>query len=240
MPAPYWIEPGTEDLDFPDTCLALRDPDGLLAIGGDLSCKRIISAYQQGIFPWFSDGQPVLWWSPDPRFVLFPENLKISRSLKKTIRKNSFSITINKNFESVIKECAKKPRLGQTGTWITQDMQQAYLDLHHAGFAYSVEAWKGKQLVGGLYGIAIGRVFFGESMFNHERDASKVAFSHFVQYLQSIDFKLIDCQVYTGHLESLGAQQITRVDFIKLLNGLLTETDSSNKIIAQTIDTLKI
>jgi len=236
MPAPYWIEPGTDDLSFPDVSLALRDPDGLLAIGGDLSCNRIISAYQQGIFPWFSEGQPILWWSPDPRFVLFPEKLKISRSLQKTIKKNLFSITINEGFESVIEQCSKTSRAGQTGTWITQDMQQAYVDLHNAGFAYSVEAWKDQQLVGGLYGIAIGRVFFGESMFSHENDASKVAFSYFVHYLQSIGFKLIDCQVYTGHLESLGAQQVPRRDFINFLNEFLQPGKLSGKIIPQTID----
>ena len=235
MPAPYWIEPGSEDVSFPDIHLALRDPDGLLAIGGDLGCKRIISAYQQGIFPWFSEGQPILWWSPDPRFVLFPEKLKISRSLNKTIRKKLFSITINKDFKSVIEHCSKIPRQGQDGTWITEDMMQAYVQLHKAGFAYSVEAWNDKKLVGGLYGIAIGNVFFGESMFSLESDASKVTFSHFVQYLQSIGFKLIDCQIYTDHLQSLGAEQISRNDFSNLLKDYSFPREQNIKITAQSI-----
>ncbi|NOY67395.1 MAG: leucyl/phenylalanyl-tRNA--protein transferase [Gammaproteobacteria bacterium] len=238
MPAPYWIEPDSEDVGFPDISLALRDPDGLLAIGGDLDGKRIISAYQQGIFPWFSEGQPILWWSPDPRFVLFPEKLKISRSLKKTIRKEVFSVTLNKDFKSVIEHCSKIPRLGQDGTWITEDMKQAYIQLHESGFAHSVETWNGDNLVGGLYGIAIGDVFFGESMFSLETDASKVAFSQFIRYLQSAGFKLIDCQVYTEHLQSLGAEEISRIQFAQLLGGYCDPANKSRHLSSQTINIL--
>jgi len=218
MPAPYWIEPGSTDVSFPDVSLALREPDGLLAIGGDLTCERVISAYQQGIFPWFSEGQPILWWSPDPRFVLFPDNLKVSRSLRKTIKSRHFNITVNKAFDEVIDQCAKIPRAGQEGTWITQEMQQAYSQLHQQGYAVSVEAWHENKLVGGLYGIAIGRIFFGESMFSLVSNASKVAFSLFVAHLQGLGFKMLDCQIYTAHLESLGAEAIKRSRFTRLLN----------------------
>jgi len=190
----------------------------LLAIGGDLSQARLLSAYRSGIFPWYSDGQPILWWSPDPRFVLFPQHLKISRSLRKTMRKEKFTITVNKDFESVIQACSRTPRPGQDGTWITDDMNQAYVNLHYAGYAHSIEAWHKQQLVGGLYGVAIGRVFFGESMFSRETDASKVAFACFVKHIQNLGFKLIDCQIYTSHLQSLGAASISRLQFMQLLH----------------------
>ena len=235
MPAPYWINTNSEDVSFPDINLALREPDGLLAIGGDLNAKRLISAYQHGVFPWYSGDQPILWWSPDPRFVLFPEQLKISRSLKKTIRKQKFEITINKDFNSVIEQCSSIPRPGQDGTWITNEMKQAYIQLNKAGIAYSVEAWENNQLVGGLYGIALGSVFFGESMFSNKTDASKVAFSQFVQHLHSIGFKLIDCQIYTEHLESLGAKQISRHDFSKLLKTFCQPEKHTIPIGSQTI-----
>jgi len=218
MPAPYWIEPHSKDYEFPDVRLALKDPDGLLAIGGDLSLPRLLSAYRAGIFPWFSDEQPLLWWSPDPRFVLFPEQLKISRSLRKTIKNKQFNVTVNQCFDRVIRACMSTPRPGQDGTWITNDMVEAYMQLHQQGFAHSVECWLNNQLVGGLYGVSIGEVFFGESMFSTEKDASKVAFVHFVTFLQTRGIKLIDCQIYTAHLESLGACSIPRTDFIKLLD----------------------
>jgi len=235
MPAPYWIDPNSEDVSFPDINLAAHEPDGLLAIGGDLSAKRLINAYQHGIFPWYSGDQPILWWSPDPRFVLFPEHLKISRSLKKTIRKQRFEITINKDFYAVIEHCSSIPRPGQNGTWITNEMKQAYIQLNQAGIAYSVEAWENNQLAGGLYGIALGSVFFGESMFSHKTDASKVAFSQFVQHLQSIGFKLIDCQIYTEHLESLGAKQIPRHDFSRLLQSFCQPEKYTIPIESETI-----
>jgi leucyl/phenylalanyl-tRNA--protein transferase len=223
MPAPFWIEPDSPEYDFPDVSLSLTDPDGLLAIGGDLSLTRLLSAYKSGIFPWYSEGQPILWWSPDPRFILLPENLKVSRSLRKTIRKQTFSISINKAFNSVIQACSRTARPGQDGTWITDAMYHAYVELHKAGYAHSVEAWHNQQLVGGLYGVAIGRVFFGESMFCHETDASKVAFACFVKHVQKLGFQLIDCQVYTNHLQSLGAKQIPRQQFINLLKKLCDE-----------------
>jgi leucyl/phenylalanyl-tRNA--protein transferase len=217
MPAPFWIEPDSPEYDFPDVSLSLTDPDGLLAIGGDLSLTRLLSAYQSGIFPWYSDGQPILWWSPDPRFILLPEHLKVSRSLRKTIRKQKFLITINKAFNSVIQACSRTARPGQDGTWITDAMYHAYVELHKAGYAHSVEAWHNQQLVGGLYGVAIGRVFFGESMFSQQTDASKVAFTCFVKHIQKLGFQLIDCQIYTSHLQSLGAQSISRLQFTQLL-----------------------
>jgi len=216
MSAPYWLSPQDPEL-FPDVELALTDPDGLLAIGGDLSVERLLAAYRQGIFPWYSEQQPVLWWSPNPRSVLFPEELKISRSLRKTLRKNRFQVTFDQAFADVITRCAA-PRKDGLGTWITGEMQQAYRHLHAAGFAHSVEAWYQDQLVGGLYGVAMGKVFFGESMFANMTDASKVAFVVLTGHLQQWQFGLIDCQVETEHLNSLGARNIPRRQFIDYLD----------------------
>jgi len=213
----YWIDASDPGSDFPPVDSALTDPDGLLAFGGDLSVGRLIKAYRQGIFPWFSDGQPIMWWSPNPRTVLLPENLNISRSLAKTCRKQPYAITCNNAFADVIHACAQ-PRADGEGTWITEEMQRAYCALHAAGYAHSVEAWQDGQLVGGLYGIAIGRVFFGESMFAHANDASKIAFVHLVRQLQAWGFKLVDCQVDSAHLQSLGASQLTRPEFIRYLD----------------------
>jgi len=213
----YWLDSNNPDAAFPPLECALTDPDGLLALGGDLSIQRLLKAYRLGIFPWFSDGQPIMWWSPDPRTVLFPTDLKISRSLAKTCRKQIYQITLNKAFAEVIHACAQ-PRSHQDETWITADMQHAYCALHKAGHAHSVEAWQDGQLVGGLYGIAIGQVFFGESMFSYARDASKTAFVHLVRQLQSWDFKLIDCQVDSAHLQSLGASQLSRAEFARYLD----------------------
>ncbi len=232
MPAPFWIEPNSKIVDFPDVSLALTEPDGLLAVGGDLSMQRLLNAYRSGIFPWYSADQPILWWSPDPRFVLFPEQLKISRSLRKTIRKQVFTVSMNKDFASVIRHCSSMPRPGQNGTWITDEMQQAYLDLHQSGYAHSVEAWSNDELVGGLYGVAIGKVFFGESMFSLRTDASKVAFASFVRHLHALGFELIDCQIHTMHLQSLGAELIPRQAFIHALeqycdNSKLLSTDGA-------------
>ena len=220
MTAPYLLDNVHKSI-FPDVELALTEPDGLLAVGGDLSVERLIAAYQQGIFPWFSEGQPILWWSPDPRMVLAPQDIKVSRSLAKTIRKKEFHVTFDKNFRAVITACSEarleKGKI-QNETWILDEMIEAYVDLHEAGYAHSVECWKDEQLIGGLYGIAIGKVFFGESMFSRVSNASKIAFVALAQQLEQWGFKLIDCQVYTSHLESLGAGMISRQQFISLLH----------------------
>jgi len=201
-----------ENLQFPDPNLA--EADGLLAFGGDLSTARLLQAYKSGIFPWFEDDVP-LWWSPDPRFVLFPAELKISTSMKTLLKRNAFTFTINKAFSEVIRNCKSVRRDGQAGTWITEEMQNAYNELHSMGHAVSAEAWNEGELAGGLYGIRIGKLFFGESMFNHQTNASKYAFISLVEQLKSEGVELIDCQVYTAHLESLGARMISRKEFLK-------------------------
>ena len=205
----------TEELWFPNTEFATSD--GLLAIGGNLSIERLLLAYNSGIFPWFEDDQPILWWSPDPRMVLFPDKFKVSKSLQKTLQSKKFRITFNQNFEQVITNCANVPRRGQGGTWITKEMQEAYLALHTAGHAVSVEVWENNELVGGLYGIDLPekKIFCGESMFSLVTDASKVAFYHLSEYVKSKDYKLIDCQIYNSHLESLGAEEIPRKSFFE-------------------------
>ena len=213
----YWVAENVIANDFPPVSSALRDPDGLLAIGGDLGPERLIDAYQKGIFPWYSEGQPILWWSPNPRCVLEPGDINISRSLCKTNRKGHFNITFNKAFKQVILACSK-PRQENEGTWITQDMHKAYVELHKLGHAVSVECWCNKELVGGLYGITIGKVFFGESMFSYQTDASKVALVYLVNYLNSKNFRLIDCQVHSTHLQNLGAIPMPRDMFINLLD----------------------
>lgn len=201
---------------FPPLEQAFTEPDGLLAAGGDLSPTRLLNAYRQGIFPWYSEGQPILWWSPDPRCILFPEKLKISRSLRKTLKKQAFDIRMDTAFAEVMRACAES-RPDQPGTWITDDMLKAYVHMHELGYAHSVECWQNDHLVGGLYGIAIGQVFFGESMFSRVSDASKVALVHLCQFLIAHDFKLIDSQVHSEHLESLGAEMITRQAFADLV-----------------------
>ena len=214
---PCWLEPDAREIIFPDVELALQDPDGLLAMGGKLSTDWLLQAYRRGIFPWYAPGQPILWWAPDPRLVLLPEKLHISRSLAKTIRQNKFSVTLDTAFSDVIAACAQA-RQGQSGTWITPEMQAAYVDLHHEGHAHSAECWYDGKLAGGLYGIAIGNIFFGESMFTELTDASKVAFVALARQLQRWGYGLIDCQVYTGHLASLGASMIARKDFTAILD----------------------
>jgi len=194
-------------------------PDGLLAIGGDLSVERLILAYRKGIFPWF-DGDTPLWWCPDPRFVLYPDELKVSKSMQSLFKKNVFEFTINKAFVEVIKACKETERRDQDGTWITEDVLDAYIELHKLGLAQSAEVWLDGKLVGGLYGIRMKHVFFGESMFSHVSNASKYAFIKFVHLLQEQGVKIIDCQVYTEHLESLGAKMIPREDFLEYLRGL--------------------
>lgn len=216
---PYWISPSSSPYDFPPLETALDHPDGLLAVGGDLTPSRIMIAYRRGIFPWYSDDQPILWWSPSERLVLFPEQLKLSLSLRKTIRKQKFTLTMDQHFRQVITQCAA-PRRTQKTSWITPEMLEAYCQLHQHGFAHSVETWYNGELVGGLYGIALGKVFFGESMFALMNDASKVAFAHFVKQIQCWGYKMIDCQVRTEHLKSFGAAEIPRPIYRDLLDHL--------------------
>ena len=211
-----WLDPYDDTQPFPNPEHALEEPDGLLAVGGNLSPQRLLRAYRNGIFPWYSAGQPILWWSPNPRTVLFPDHIKISRSLCKTLKKKVFSVAMDTAFERVLQRCGE-PRRHEPGTWITPAISVAYRRLHQLGYAHSVEAWHGGQLVGGLYGIAIGRVFYGESMFSRMSDASKVALVALCQQLQRWEFALIDCQMHTAHLHSLGAEDIPRRTFIELL-----------------------
>jgi leucyl/phenylalanyl-tRNA--protein transferase len=205
-----------ERLLFPEPDLA--EPDGLLAVGGDLSVNRLLLAYQNGIFPWYSDDTPILWYSPHERFVLYPQELKISKSMRQVLRSDKFKVTTNTCFADVIKACSLAPREGQDGTWITDDMQQAYINLHNLGHAHSVEIWENEVLVGGLYGIWTGDVFCGESMFSRVSNASKTAL---IYLCQTNKFKLIDCQVHTDHLESMGARMIDREQYIGVLHDSL-------------------
>lgn len=204
-----------KELIFPPVSFA--EPDGLLAIGGDLSTERLLLAYHSGIFPWY-EGEHILWWSPDPRFVMFADELIVSKSMKAVIKKNMFSFSTNKAFSEVIDSCKKIARRNQDSTWITDDMRKAYLELHEKGYAVSAEAWQDGVLVGGLYGVRLGNVFYGESMFSKVSNASKFAFIHYVEELKREGVQLIDCQVYTEHLESLGARMIPRNEFISLLH----------------------
>ncbi|GEP93926.1 leucyl/phenylalanyl-tRNA--protein transferase [Chitinophaga cymbidii] len=201
------------ELAFPPPILA--EPDGLLAAGGDLSMERLLLAYRSGIFPWYSR-RPILWWCPDPRFVLFPADLKVSHSMKQLLKKGTFRISVNEDFKGVISRCGSIPREGQDGTWITRDMIDAYTKLHEAGYALSVECWQDNELAGGLYGVKIGRCFFGESMFSRVSNASKAAFITFVQQYRQ-ELAVIDCQVHTQHLASLGARFISRVSFLDMV-----------------------
>ena len=208
-----------QELIFPPVNLA--EPDGLLAMGGDLSTERLLLAYKSGIFPWY-EGDVPLWWCPDPRFVLFPEKLKVSKTMRQLIKKETFRFSVNTNFRSVIRECKTSSRKNQHGTWITDEVEEAYCLLHEKGYAHSAEAWVGDDLAGGLYGIRMGKVFFGESMFSHQSNASKLAFIRYVRLLQQEGIELIDCQVHTAHLESLGAEMIPREIFMKKLESLLS------------------
>ena len=206
----------TDELWFPPVDQAAID--GLLAIGADLRSDRLLLAYRSGIFPWFNHDEPPLWWSPDPRFVLFPQELYVSKSMQQLLKRRAFKITMNKAFTEVIRHCGRQKRKGQEGTWITAEIEEAYIQLHQLGYAVSLEVWKDNELVGGLYGIRMGKLFFGESMFAKVSNASKYAFIAFVQQLQKEGVVLIDCQVYTEHLESLGARMIDRIKFINLVN----------------------
>ena len=208
----------SKEIVFPP--VHLSEPDGLLAMGGDLSTERLLLAYRSGIFPWF-DGDTPLWWCPNPRFVLFPQELKVSKSMKQLIKKQAFAFSIDNAFAEVINNCKSAPRKGQDGTWITDEVKAAYLRLHQLGYAHSAEAWQNGELMGGCYGIRMGHVFFGESMFSKAANASKYAFINYVHALQKENIQLIDCQVHTSHLESLGARMIEREKFIGLLNQLI-------------------
>ena len=209
----------SEELVFPSPYLATDE--GLLAIGGDLSLKRLLLAYSNGIFPWYSEGEPILWWSPDPRLVLYPDELKVSRSLKKIIRQGVFQITIDCAFKEVISECARVRLEKHEGTWIVSDMIKAYCRLHETGLAHSVEAWQDDRLAGGLYGVSLGRCFFGESMFTRRSNASKVAIVALVEHLKPLDFAFIDCQMTTAHLSRFGAQEISRSRYLNELASAL-------------------
>jgi len=202
-----------KNLQFPEVNLATND--GLVAVGGDLSVERLLLAYKQGIFPWFEDEEPILWWSPDPRFVLFPDKLNVSKSSKQVLRSKKFQVTYNKDFRSVVEACAAIKRPGQLNTWITNNMVEAYVKLHEAGYALSVEVWENEELVGGLYGVDVGNaIFCGESMFAKVSNASKIGF---ISFVQESNYELIDCQIHTSHLESLGAESISREAFLKYL-----------------------
>ncbi|MFA7553236.1 MAG: leucyl/phenylalanyl-tRNA--protein transferase [Spongiibacteraceae bacterium] len=210
-----WLSPN--NIDFPSTDLALAEPNGLLAVGGDLSPQRLINAYRQGIFPWYDHPQPILWWSPSPRAVLFPSKIHISNSLRKRLHRNEYTVSCDQQFEQVVQHCATVPRQDQDGTWITKEMFDAYSELHRRGIAHSVEVWHEGQLAGGLYGLAIGKVFFGESMFSLRTDASKVAIVHLAKQLEHWGYALIDCQVTNPHLLTLGIEEIDRPQFTTLL-----------------------
>ena len=220
-----WLD---RDADFPPVERALKDPNGLLAAGGDLSQERLLDAYRHGIFPWFSRGEPILWWSPDPRMVLYTGELKTSRSLAKNLRNKGYRVTADTAFERVLRGCAG-PRRGAPGTWLGAVMQKAYVALHRAGYAHSFETWRGDDLVGGLYGVAIGRMFYGESMFSTATDASKVAFVSLVKELAVKGFPLIDCQMKTPLLASFGGREIPRAAFLRALSGLVNYAEPPGK-----------
>jgi len=214
---PFWLDPQGDPCTFPAPHLALREPDGLLAVGGDLSPQRLLCAYRIGIFPWYSEGQPILWWTPDPRTVLFPAGLHVSRSLRKWLRQRRYRFSLDTAFATVLEACAA-PRADGLGTWLLPEMRAAYQHLHELGFAHSVEVWEDAELIGGLYGLALGGVFFGESMFSRRPNASKVALVHLVRQLEAWGFALLDAQVASDHLFSLGAEEIPRERFMALLD----------------------
>ena len=213
-----------DNTPFPPVELALRSPNGLLAAGADLKPERLLDAYRHGIFPWFSAGDPILWWSPDPRMVLFPDEFKVSHSLHKTLRRGNHEVRTDSAFERVMRACAS-PRDGQDGTWIQEEIIEAYVRLHQMGLAHSIETWMDDELVGGLYGVSLGRMFYGESMFSRKTDASKIALAHLVAQLKRWNFGMIDCQMNTPHLATLGAREIPRRQFLILLQELIHYPD---------------
>lgn len=218
MTALRWLRADAPEA-FPPADEALTEPNGLLAAGGDLTSSRLLAAYRRGIFPWYERGQPILWWSPEPRAVLYPERIKVSRSLERSLAKGGFAVTADTAFDAVVEHCAE-PRRGSGGTWITAEMADAYSRLHALGWAHSFETWRASELVGGLYGVAIGRVFFGESMFSRVTDASKVALVRMAEALRARGFALIDCQIASAHMTSLGAGPLRRAEFLRLLDEL--------------------
>ncbi|MBU1194907.1 MAG: leucyl/phenylalanyl-tRNA--protein transferase [Proteobacteria bacterium] len=219
----------SERLEFPPAWLARSD--GLLCIGGDLSCERILLAYKNGIFPWFSDNEPILWWSPEPRLVLFPEDIHASKSLNKNIKQKQFDIRVNTAFEKTIRACAQSRKTGLgSGTWLVEEMIDAYIELHRLGYAHSIEAWQKAKLVGGLYGICLGGIFFGESMFSTQKNASKVALVTLANLLNKNSFDLIDCQVTTDHLLSMGATEISRNDYLDIIKKSVKRQDIKKDI----------
>jgi leucyl/phenylalanyl-tRNA---protein transferase len=220
-----WLGP---DDDFPPLRRALREPNGLLAAGGDLSVTRLVQAYRSGIFPWYSEGQPILWWSPDPRMVLYPGELDLSRSLRKRLRRRDYEVRADASFGAVMRACAE-PRPRQEGTWITAEMIRAYEALHRAGYAHSVETWIAGELAGGLYGVALGRAFFGESMFARAGDASKIALAHLVRQLERWGCGMIDCQMATEHLARFGAREVPRASFVRKLQELVNYPEMGRK-----------
>jgi leucyl/phenylalanyl-tRNA--protein transferase len=211
------LNPYDHNQPFPDVSKALQEPNGLLAVGGCLSPERLLNAYRDGIFPWYNEGEPILWWTPDPRLVLFPERLAVSRSLRKLLKRGVFDFSFDTCFDAVVDACSK-PRAYADGTWISPHIKQAFGLLHRQGHAHSFEVWNAGKLVGGLYGLALGRVFFGESMFHSEANASKAALVFAVECLTNWHYQLIDCQVYSEHLASLGAEEIPRAEFVRLLD----------------------
>ncbi len=224
-----WLDPSNSNATFPDVEDALQNPEGLLAAGGDLSVARLLNAYRSGIFPWYEHGQPILWWSPNPRGVLFTNKLKISSSLKKTLRKHLWTVTFDGDFKKTVIACAA-PRSYARGTWITNEMIEAYSLLHQHGYAHSIELWDlQERLIGGIYGVLIGKMFFGESMFSFQTNASKVALTYLVTHLNAWGFPLLDCQLPSPHLESLGAQAIARKDYIKMMAPLCNESSTDLK-----------
>ena len=216
----------TDNAPFPPVDMALKVPNGLLAAGGNLQPERLLDAYRQGIFPWFSAGDPILWWSPDPRMVLFPAEFRISHSLAKTLRRGNYEVRTDTAFEQVMRACAR-PREGQEGTWIQEEIIAAYVRLHHMGLAHSVETWMDGRLVGGLYGVSLGRMYYGESMFSTQTDASKIALAHLTAQLRRWNFGMIDCQMNTAHLASLGAREIPRRQFLMRLQELIHYPDDA-------------
>lgn len=211
----HWLDPRNPQQPFPPAHLAMRDPNGLLAIGGDLSPTRLLRAYSLGIFPWYNPDEPILWWCPDPRTVLWPDGLKITRSYRKAIARADYAVTLDLALDAVMDACAG-PRARSRGTWLGGDMKQAYATLHREGYCHSVEVWRQGELIGGLYGIALGRVFFGESMFSHADNGSKIALWWLCEQLRAWNFRMIDCQISSAHLLSLGAQDLPRDDFLRL------------------------